>query len=34
LIPTGGFLNAERYILQTRGWMYSPGSGAWMPPIR
>jgi hypothetical protein len=34
LIPTGGFLNAERYILQSRGWMYNPGSGAWMPPIR
>ena len=21
LIPTGGFLNAERFILQTRGWI-------------
>ncbi|QDH80568.1 hypothetical protein FKX85_16575 [Echinicola soli] len=32
LIPTGGFLNAERSILQGRGWIYNPGSGAWMPP--
>ncbi|HNR05909.1 MAG TPA: FG-GAP-like repeat-containing protein [Saprospiraceae bacterium] len=34
LIPTGGFLNAERYILHTRGWIYSPSSGEWIPPIR
>ncbi len=32
LIPTGGFLNAERSILQGRGWLYNSGSGAWMPP--
>ena len=32
LIPTGGFLNAERFILQSRGWIYNPSSGAWMPP--
>lgn len=32
LIPTGGFLNAERSILQGRGWIYNRGSGAWMPP--
>jgi len=32
LIPTGGFLNAERSILQGRGWIYNSGSGAWMPP--
>jgi hypothetical protein len=32
LISTGGFLNAERYTLQSRGWMYSPGKGSWMPP--
>ncbi|MCH7403556.1 DUF6443 domain-containing protein [Belliella kenyensis] len=32
LIPTGGFLNAERSILQGRGWIYNPSSGAWMPP--
>ena len=32
LIPTGGFLNAERSILQGRGWMYNPSNGAWMPP--
>ncbi len=33
LIPTGGFLNAERYILQSRGWIYNPNIGAWMPPF-
>jgi len=32
LIPTGGFLNAERNLLQSRGWIYSPGQGAWLPP--
>lgn len=32
LIPTRGFLNAERYTLQSRGWTYSTTSGAWMPP--
>jgi len=32
LIPTGGFLNAERSILQGRGWNYNPFNGAWMPP--
>ena len=32
LIPTGGFLNAERSILQGRGWIYYPNSGAWVPP--
>lgn len=34
LIPTRGFLNAERYILQNRGWMYNPDNKAWMPPLR
>jgi hypothetical protein len=34
LIPTGGFLNAERFTLQSRGWIYNPRQGAWMPPIR
>lgn len=34
LIPTSGFLNAERYILQNRGWMYNPGSKAWISPLR
>ncbi|WP_293050945.1 hypothetical protein [Paludibacter sp.] len=33
LIPTGGFLNAERFTLQTRGWVYNPNMGAWMPPF-
>jgi RHS repeat-associated protein len=32
LIPTGGFLNAERSIFQGRGWIYYPSSGAWVPP--
>jgi hypothetical protein len=32
LIPTGGFLNAERSILQGRGWIYNPSIGAWLPP--
>ncbi len=32
LIPTGGFLNAERSVLQGRGWIFNSGSGAWMPP--
>lgn len=34
LIPTGGFLNAERFTLQTRGWTYSSNMGAWLPPIK
>jgi RHS repeat-associated protein len=33
-IPTGGFLNAERFTLQSRGWIYNPGQGTWLPPIR
>ena len=32
LIPTGGFLNAERFILLSRGWIYNPKRGAWLPP--
>jgi RHS repeat-associated protein len=34
LIPTGGFLNAERFTLQSRGWIYNPSQGAWLPPIK
>ncbi|PGH37520.1 MAG: hypothetical protein CRN43_20685 [Candidatus Nephrothrix sp. EaCA] len=34
LIPTGGFLNAERFILQSRGWAYDLVQGLWLPPIR
>jgi len=34
LIPTKGFLNAERNLLQSRGWIYNPGQGAWLPPVR
>jgi hypothetical protein len=25
---TEGFLNAERFTLQSRGWIYNPGQGA------
>ena len=32
LIPTGGFLNVERSILQGRGWIYNSSRGAWLPP--
>jgi RHS repeat-associated protein len=32
LIPTGGFLNAERALLNSRGWIYNPKRGAWLPP--
>jgi hypothetical protein len=32
LIPTGGFLNAERGLLQSRGWIYNSVRGAWLPP--
>lgn len=34
LIQTGGFLNAERYVLQSRGWIYKPSRGSWIPPIK
>lgn len=34
LIPTNGFLNAERFTLQSRGWIYIPSKGAWIPPIK
>lgn len=33
LIPTRGFLNAERDILINRGWLFSPLTGAWHPPV-
>ena len=32
LQQTGGFLNAERNLLQSRGWNFNSGTGAWMPP--
>ncbi|MEY3499018.1 MAG: hypothetical protein RL308_687 [Bacteroidota bacterium] len=34
LRSTGGFLNAERFTLQNRGWIYSPSQRAWLPPIK
>jgi RHS repeat-associated protein len=32
LIPTKGFLNAERNLLQSRNWIYDASHGAWLPP--
>lgn len=32
LQPTNGFLNAERYLLQDRGWTFSTAKGAWLSP--
>jgi hypothetical protein len=31
-ISTSGFLNAERNLLESRGWIYDPTNGAYMPP--
>jgi hypothetical protein len=31
LIPTKGFLNAERNLLRDRGWQYDPRTRAWVP---
>jgi hypothetical protein len=31
-IPTGGFLNAERKLLESRGWKYNSSTGAYHPP--
>jgi hypothetical protein len=31
-IPTRGFLNAERKLLESRGWSYDPGTGSYHPP--
>jgi hypothetical protein len=31
-IPTGGFLRAERYLLESRGWRFDPQTGAYHPP--
>ncbi len=28
----GGFLNAERRLLESRGWKYNPSTGAYHPP--
>jgi hypothetical protein len=30
----GAFLNAERFLLQSRGWTYNPSLGAWVPPLK
>ena len=29
---TGEFLNAERFTLRTRGWIYDPTTGSYLPP--
>ena len=31
-IPTKGFLNAERKLLESSGWKYNPQTGAYHPP--
>jgi hypothetical protein len=31
-IPTRGFLNAERKLLESRGWQYDPVTGSYHPP--
>jgi len=31
-IPTKGFLNAERKLLESKGWTYDKGTGAYHPP--
>jgi hypothetical protein len=33
LIPTRGFLNAERELLINRRWTFNPTTGAWHPPV-
>jgi len=33
LIPTQGFLNAERNLLINRGCSFNPSTGAWHPPL-
>lgn len=32
-IETGGFLNMERKLLESRGWEYNPKTGAYHPPL-
>jgi hypothetical protein len=32
LINNTGFLHAERYLLQDRGWSYDPKLSLWLPP--
>ena len=32
LRSTSGFLNAERHLLKSRGWVFNRGMGAWVPP--
>lgn len=33
-IPTGGFLRAERELLEARGWQYDPAAGQYLPPVK
>jgi hypothetical protein len=32
LINNTGFLRAERYLLESRGWKYDPATTMWYPP--
>jgi hypothetical protein len=32
LINNTGFLRAERYLLQDRGWSFDPKTTLWLPP--
>jgi hypothetical protein len=32
-IPTRGFLNAERQLLESRDWTYNPATGAYHAPV-
>lgn len=34
LIPSGGFLGAERAALRVKGWGYNPDTRAWTPPAK
>jgi len=34
LIPTKGFLNAERNLVMQRGWNYNSSTRSWMPPTQ
>ena len=33
LINNTGFLRAERYLLESRGWVYEPTTTTWQPPV-
>lgn len=33
LINNTGFLRAERYLLESRGWTYDAATTMWYPPV-